>query len=190
MADTEKQIKDAADEAANRAKGMVDEVKNQAKSVATDARETVKTEVEMRTAAARDAAAGEVNNVASALRRAAEESRKGSAQERTFGQIADGLADVSETISNKDLGTVVSDVSQFARRNPMTFLAGAALAGFAASRFVKASERDDDYPRTDDLGRSGNACAASPAARTTPVAQPGNVGGTTPVTRPGDIGRG
>ena len=145
MANAEHEIKDAANEATARAKGVVDEVKEQAKSVAADARETVRHEVEARTTAARDAAAGEVNNVASALRRAAEESRKGSAQERTFGQIADSLADVSDTIGNKDLGTVVSDVSTFARRNPMTFLAGAALAGFAVSRFVKASERDDDY---------------------------------------------
>ena len=140
--------KDAANDATARAKGVVDEVKEQAKSVAADARETVKHEVEARTNAARDAAAGEVNNVASALRRAAEESRKGSAQERTFGQIADSLADFSDTIGSKDLGTVVSDVSTFARRNPMTFLAGAALAGFAVSRFVKASERDDDAYRS------------------------------------------
>ena len=147
MADAKTEMHDAAEEAKTRAKGVVDEVKAQARHAAEDAKETVKAEVRHRTDAARGAAAGEVSNVASALRKAAQESRHGSPQERTFGQIADTLADVSEQIGNKDLGDLVSDTSSFARRHPMTFLAGAALAGFALARFVKASE-------TDDYGRS------------------------------------
>ena len=143
MADAKTEMHDAAEEAKTRAKGMVDEVKAQARHAAEDAKETVRSEVRHRTDAARSAAAGEVNNVASALRKAAQESRHGSAQERTFGQIADTLADVSEQIGSKDLGEMVSDTSTFARRHPVTFLAGAALAGFALARFVKASERDD-----------------------------------------------
>ncbi|MBS1301066.1 hypothetical protein [Loktanella sp. SALINAS62] len=145
MADAKENINDAVEDAKSHAKSVVDEVREKAKSVASDARETVKSEVDARAGAARSAAAGEVNNVAAALRRAAEESRDGSAQERTFGQIANSLADVSETIGNKDLGTVVNDASSFARRHPLTFLAGAALAGFALSRFVKSSENDGEY---------------------------------------------
>ena len=141
MADTHQKMEDAAHDAAKQAKTMVSDVTEQAKSVARDAGETVKSEVAARASAAKGAAVDEVNNVASALRKAAQESRHGSAQERTFAQIADTLADASDAISNKDLGTVVSDAGQFARRHPLTFLAGAALAGFAVSRFMKASER-------------------------------------------------
>lgn len=158
--DAKHKAEDAAHDATNHAKKVVDDVTAQAKSAAQDAKDTIRSEVSSRADAVKGAAADEVNNVASALRKAAEESRKGSAQERTFGQIADSLADASEAISNKDLGTAINDVSTFARRNPLTFLAGAALAGFAVSRFIKASERHDtDTVASDEFmpPRHGNA---------------------------------
>ena len=146
---TKAQAQDVAHDASRHAKSVVDDVTAQARSVARDATDTIKSEVAARADSAKGAAAAEVSNVASALRKAAQESRLGSAQERTFGQIADSLADASEAISNKDLGTALRDVGDFARRHPLTFLAGAALAGLAVSRFAKASERhatvvDDD----------------------------------------------
>lgn len=83
--------------------------------------------------------ANDVKDVAEALRRASEELRGGSAQERTLGSIAGTLADVSDQIRDKDLGEIVRMVSKVARQNPMLFLGGAALLGFAASRYAKAS---------------------------------------------------
>ncbi len=88
---------------------------------------------------AKSAVADELSSVSSALRKAADEMRSGSPQERTFGQIAESLADASDALRDKDLGTMVGDVSRFARANPMVFLGGAALIGFAATRFAKAS---------------------------------------------------
>ena len=157
--DAKKQAGAAAHDASERAKGVVDDVTAQAKSLAHEAKTTLTSEVSHRADAAKQAAAGEVSNVASALRKAAQESRSGSAQERTFGQIADTLADASDAISNKDLGTALKDVGDFARRHPLTFLAGAALAGFAVSRFAKASERHPVYAGSDDFmpPRHGNA---------------------------------
>tara|TARA_R110002110_G_scaffold13092_2_gene62735 strand:+ start:1968 stop:2420 length:453 start_codon:yes stop_codon:yes gene_type:complete len=89
---------------------------------------------------AKGAAADEVKGVASALRTAADELRSGSPQERTFSQLADGLADASDSMRDKDLGEMVGAVTDFAKRNPFVFLGGAALVGFAATRFAKASE--------------------------------------------------
>ena len=40
---------------------------------------------------------------------------------------------------DKDLGEMVGAVTDFAKRNPFVFLGGAALVGFAATRFAKAS---------------------------------------------------
>ena len=159
VADAKREAENLAHEASNRAKSVVDDVTAQAKTVAHDAKETIKSEVVSRADAAKGAAAEEVNNVASALRKAAQESRSGSAQERTFGQIADTLADASDAIANKDLGTALRDVGEFARRHPLTFLAGAALAGFAVSRFAKASERHSYHADADDFisPRHGNA---------------------------------
>ena len=157
--DAKHEAEDVAHDARDRAKSVVDDVTAQARSVAHDASETLRSEVTARADAAKGAAAQEVSNVASALRKAAQESRSGSAQERTFGQIADSLADASDAISNKDLGTAISDVGEFARRNPLTFLAGAALAGFAVSRFVKASDRHTVAANSDEFmpPRHGNA---------------------------------
>ena len=83
--------------------------------------------------------ADEVKQVSSALRRASEELRTGSAQERTLGQIADTIADASDSIRDKDLGEILAMISRTGRRNPVLFLGGAALLGFAASRYAKAS---------------------------------------------------
>ncbi|WP_236630387.1 hypothetical protein, partial [Sulfitobacter sp. HI0040] len=87
----------------------------------------------------KETAADEVKSVSSALRHAADDLRSGSPQERTFSQIADGLADASEAIRGKDLGELVNDLNSFAKRNPAIFLGSAALIGFAATRFAKAS---------------------------------------------------
>jgi hypothetical protein len=145
----QRDIENAAHDAKDRAKHIVDDVTAQAKTVAAETKDTILGEVSQRADAVKGAAATEVGNVAAALRKAAQESRSGSAQERTFGQIADTLADASDAISNKDLGTAISDIGDFARRNPLTFLAGAALAGFAISRFAKASDRHTYDDRND-----------------------------------------
>lgn len=97
------------------------------------------TEVRSKAGDAKAGVAEEVKDVATALRRASEELRDGSAQERTIGTIASSLADVSDHIRDKDLGEIVQMVSKVARDNPVLFLGGAALLGFAASRYAKAS---------------------------------------------------
>lgn len=115
-------------------------------SVATDIKAAVsqkydQTIEEARTHAedAKADVANEVKDVASALRHASEELRDGSAQERTLGQIAHGIADASDAIRDKDLGEIVQMASNLGRKNPVLFLGGAALLGFAASRYAKSS---------------------------------------------------
>lgn len=111
----------------------------EAKATAQGIADTVATEAGNYAGQAKDAAADEVKGIASALRTAAEEMRSGSPQERTFSQIAEGLADASDAVRDKDLGEMVEAVTDFAKRNPMVFLGSAALIGFAATRFAKAS---------------------------------------------------
>lgn len=139
-----------------------------ASTVSDKARETASaaaSQARQRADGAKRGVADEVSNVASALRTAAGELREGSPQERTFGQIAEGLADASDSIRNKDLGEMASDVSNFARRNPLVFLGGAALLGFAASRFVKASSHHQDgHTNMPDLPRSSTGMPRGPAS--------------------------
>jgi len=147
------------------------------KAGAQDAAVTISAEAAHYADEAKGAAADEVKDVASALRTAAEEMRSGSAQERTFSQIAEGLADASEAMRDKDLGEMVGAVSNFARRNPMVFLGSAALIGFAATRFAKASgdgrsdssgagqhrTQMDPYTTGDRFGTSNSVSPQSPA---------------------------
>lgn len=110
-----------------------------AKTQARDMADTVATEAGAYADQAKGRASDEVKDVAQALRKAADEMRSGSAQERTFSQIADSLADASDALRDRDLGEMVGAVNGFARRNPLAFLGSAALIGFAATRFAKAS---------------------------------------------------
>ncbi|PFG51572.1 hypothetical protein ATG98_0524 [Marinobacter sp. LV10R520-4] len=147
------------------------------KAGAQEAADTVSAEADHYADEAKGAAADEVKDVASALRTAAKEMRSGSAQERTFSQIAEALADASDTMRDKDLGEMVGAVTNFARRNPMVFLGSAAFIGFAATRFARASSdgrsdsngadqyrtQPDRYSTGDRFGTSSSASGQGPA---------------------------
>ncbi|MBB5721592.1 uncharacterized protein YjbJ (UPF0337 family) [Loktanella ponticola] len=151
----DKSFGEKAKEATNAA---TKEIKAGAQGVA----ENVAAEAENYAGQAKSAAADEVGGVASALRTAAEEMRSGSPQERTFSQIADGLADASDAMRDKDMGEMVGAVSDFAKRNPMVFLGGAALLGFAATRFAKASSDSQSGYASNTSSHNQNARPAAP----------------------------
>jgi hypothetical protein len=131
----------------DKAKSAASETAQSLKESARGAADTMSSEAANYANQARDTAASEVKGVASALRKASDELRTGSPQERTFSQIADTLADFADTVRDKDMGELVGSVNTFARRNPLAFIGGAALVGFAATRFAKASE---SRPRSGD----------------------------------------
>jgi len=54
-------------------------------------------------------------------------------------QAADQIETVANAIRNRDVGDLVSEVQQFARRQPTLFFGGAVVLGFAALRFFKSS---------------------------------------------------
>ncbi len=127
---------------------MINSVASDIKQAATHKLGEAVTEVRARADDAKTDVAKEVKGVAKALRRASEELRGGSAQERTIGQISTSLADVSDAIRDKDLGEMVQMASKIARDNPFLFLGGAALLGFAASRYAKATRATDTHEPT------------------------------------------
>ncbi|EAQ03251.1 hypothetical protein OB2597_13943 [Pseudooceanicola batsensis HTCC2597] len=130
--------RDSADTAQDTAERLAQDGKDAVKS----AKDRVSEEVSSQAEAGKSGVADEISDMGQALRTAAQELRNGSPQERTLGYMADTLADLSGTVRNKDLGELVDDVSGYARNNPMGFLAGAALLGFAGTRLAKASRRD------------------------------------------------
>ena len=139
MTDTDHGSTGSAETITDKARTAAEGLSNDVKTRAQDAANTVASEAANYADQAKGAAADEVEGVASALRTAAREMRSGSPQERTMSQIAEGLADASDAMRDKDLGEMVGLMTDFAKRNPIIFLGGAALIGFAATRFAKAS---------------------------------------------------
>lgn len=163
-----------------KAKSVTEDLGTSARETAQDAAGAVREEAARRADSAKSGVADEVSDVASALRKAADNMRDGSPQERTFGQIAGGLADVSDSIRGKDLGEMASELSSFAKRNPMLFLGGIALAGFAATRFATASARRDN-----DDGRAQPQTASQVYADRDPSGAPVGTASTSPYTTGG-----
>ncbi|MGR3512109.1 MAG: hypothetical protein ACU0GG_05050 [Paracoccaceae bacterium] len=138
--DTTQQPNDSKSTDESSQQGM-QQTAQQAQDAAREVAEKAADEASRHAHSAKDGVADEISNVSSALRTAADELRNGSPQERTFGQIADGLASASDALRKKDLGEMAGDLSAFARRNPLAFVGGALLVGFAATRFAKASRQ-------------------------------------------------
>lgn len=150
--DLKTEAKAAGDKAAEHASDTAARLREKAAEAASAAR----AEAEEHVDEARGQAASEVDKIADALRKAAHDLHDGSPQARVIGQVAEGLADAAETFRSKDLAEVGHDITDLARRNPMMFLGGAALLGFAVTRFVRASSRrgtTDSFGRSMDRGR-------------------------------------
>jgi hypothetical protein len=140
-----------------------DKVRDGARKVAADAR----AEAEHRYRQARDSAAGRVDNAAAAFRDAGRNFEDDTMVRRAASAAADQIDRFSDAIRDKDLGGLGHDVSQFARRNPLAFAAGAATLGFVIGRLLKASSRDPDF---DDDYASGPYEARSLSGPTDPAA--------------------
>lgn len=85
-------------------------------------------------------ALGELDSVASALRKAGSElGDEAGVAGKLVSAIADRVESAGRSLDGKELGDVVDDLERFARRNPATFISGAIAVGFIASRFLKSS---------------------------------------------------
>ncbi|MBM9593146.1 hypothetical protein [Roseitranquillus sediminis] len=214
MADTPE--RDAAERAKAEARSLGEEIKSQGAAAAGAARDTAREyadrarhEAYARGEAYREHAADETSKVAAALRKASEDLSDGSPQERFVAQIADGVAEAADRVRGMTLDEVARETTGFARRHPAAFLGGAALVGFAAARFLKASSRHgpDSYEMADSprpaptgygsatapmpTGTSGSSGpgavsnrvpepATRPAGATTATSPSGTPGGATP----------
>jgi hypothetical protein len=157
------------------ARTTIGSVASEVRAAATHTLDKAVTEVRAKADDAKADVATDVKDVATALRRASKELREGSAQERTLGHFATGLADASDSIRDKDLGEIVAMVSRIARENPVLFLGGAALLGLVASRYAKAT---GDHPDAPAAGKSAQQEAQEKAFvnEGNPNTQPGRAG--------------
>jgi hypothetical protein len=98
------------------------------------------------------AAADRIGRTASALRSAAEQMRTQEAGglARLAEDAAERMDAASRRLRDEDLPSLVASASELARRQPVAFFAAAVAAGFALSRFLKASAS-----RRENLGHGG-----------------------------------
>ncbi|QFT93893.1 hypothetical protein FIU86_13665 [Roseovarius sp. THAF9] len=120
--------------------------KTKAKEMVEDGKEAVTKEAEARAAEMRDDVAEHGDTISSATKKAAGEFEDYDAVNSFLTQAGEAVEDATNRLRERSLPDMVEDVSAFARRNPLLFLGGAALAGFAAARFLSASAPSDDGP--------------------------------------------
>jgi hypothetical protein len=135
------EVKAAAEETAER-------LRHEAEELARDAKQRAESLAEEQ----KGVLAEELESVVGALRATArnlDEQHQRSAARYTE-WAAERLGDVSRSLREKDLGGVLNDAENFARRQPGVFFGGAVAAGFLLSRFLKSSagrQRTGPYDR-------------------------------------------
>lgn len=155
MANTGETMDQKAKRAAADAKSGAAEFADTARERAREMAEEAKTRAYDYGREYKNEAANETSKIAEALRKAADDLHDGSPQERVFAKLADTVADTADGIRDMELDEMAYAVNDFARRNQAAFLGGAALLGFVAARFMKASARHDDH-RIGSYGASGD----------------------------------
>jgi ElaB/YqjD/DUF883 family membrane-anchored ribosome-binding protein len=134
--DLKSKASELASSSAEQMKGQAAEFSDKAKDVADQAGEKLKEAVAER----KTAGADYVGGIAEAMRRAGREfDQELPIAGKYMRKAASQVEDVADSIRSGDVGDLVRNAQAFARRQPTAFVAIAALAGFAAVRFLKSS---------------------------------------------------
>jgi len=93
--------------------------------------------------------------MAGAIRRAADEFADDVPQAAQYIRgAADQVDYITKSLRDRNVGQLISDVEQFARRQPTAFLGATVIAGFVAMRFLKSSKTGS--PSSSASSYSGN----------------------------------
>jgi uncharacterized protein YjbJ (UPF0337 family) len=141
---------DATREMTGQVKETVGQVADQAQHAAGQVVDQARQQVSSRLVDQKDRAAEGLTGVAHALRQTSQQLREQD-QQAVTGYIESAASQV-ERISNylkqNDLGGLIDDVENFARRQPALFLGGTFVLGLLGARFLKSSR-----PTTGAAGR-------------------------------------
>lgn len=106
-----------------------------------DAASRMKEEATARGEQFKDQASEGISHFADALRQASDDlsSKQPGFVADLLGKAAGGLEDFSRSVGDTSSGEMLDGVRNFGRRNPMAFIAGSVLAGFAVGRLAGSS---------------------------------------------------
>jgi len=129
--------KQVAHEARDQASAVVGEAKDQVRSLVDQTKHEVRLQLDSRTEQAANALQT-LSTQLTALREGRPEEAGHVAT--VVGDAQQRLQSYASSLQTRGPQALVDDVSLFARRRPMAFLFGAAVAGFAMGRLVKAGQ--------------------------------------------------
>ncbi len=89
--------------------------------------------------AARESLSDAGERLAATLERASAEGDGDALRSRVLSSVAQGLTRASDALRDRSVSDLAADIRTLARRHPGAFMAAAAVAGFAAARFVRSS---------------------------------------------------
>lgn len=158
--DAAQTAEDKASEMVQEGKSRVGEVLRKAQDTAIDAKDAIVTgagqtlgvvkDVAVEKAdAARETLSDVGERLAATLQRVSAESDEDALKSRMLSSVANGLTSASDVLRSRSVTDLTSDVKTLARKHPGAFMVAAAVAGFAAARFVRSSshrrmaERDE-----------------------------------------------
>ena len=125
-------------------KSLGEEAKHVVQDVASQARETA----QVRLSSGKDRAAQGLDTVADALRHTGQHLRL---QDQPvlpeyIDRVAEGVQAASGYLRERELSSLISDVENFARREPALFFGGAFALGLLGGRFLKSSRPSSQAP--------------------------------------------
>jgi hypothetical protein len=183
----------ATAQAKDKAQEVAGQAQEKAQEAAGQARDRVRTQIDQRSTQAGE----QVNTHASNLRSVGDSLREQGQDQpaKLADQAAERLEQAGGWLSENDADRILSDVEDFARKNPWAVMAGGLALGFAASRMLKASSTErynnpalsssrQSLPQTTGVyGGAGDGLGGErftrPASTTTPATTPPPaVGGT------------
>lgn len=133
--DVKAKASDLADNVSRVAKDNVSTLTDAAKGMAKDATDQVSKSVSSQKSAGADYLA----SFAQATGRAADQFENDIPQAAQFiRQASEQIQGFADTVRERDARELLSDVQDFARRQPTLFFGGAVVLGFAALRFLKS----------------------------------------------------
>ncbi len=116
----------------------------------------------------KDTAAQSIADLASSLRETGNSFEEQPSLKAFVGTAADGLEQIATGIRDRSFAEIYGDIEAVARRQPLTFGAGAAIAGFLLARFIKSSadELSEANATRAESRTAGRPRGAGPGAAT------------------------
>lgn len=168
--------KDVAATAAEQARNVAGEAKSQAK----DLYRQTQRELREQAAQQQERVANGLRSVGDELEQMASASDQGGVASDLVRQAAQRTHSVATWLGQRDPGSLVEEVKSYARRNPGTFIAAAAIAGALAGRLTRAlasgGDEGDGGTATSSTGGSATGSSGSADLSGTPAYAAGTAG--------------